>query len=70
MEIATIVMNDADEELVEYFEYVLHEDKLLYPPTNWKEERELFIQILERSNTKLIKNVFIIILYFCIACIS
>ena len=70
MEDATIVMNDADEELVEYFEYVVQEDKLLYPPTNWKEERELFIQILERSNTKLIKNVFIIILYFCIACIS
>ena len=70
MEDATIVMNDADEELVEYFEYVVQEDKLLYPPTNWKEERELFIQILERSNTKLIKNVFVIILYFCIACIS
>ena len=34
MEDATIVMNDADEELVEYFEYVVHEENLLYPPTN------------------------------------
>ena len=44
MEHATIVMNEADEKLVEYFEYVVHEDNLLYPPTNWKERRELFIQ--------------------------
>ena len=49
---ATIVMNDADEELVEYFKYVVHEENLLYPPTNWKEERELFIQMLERSSTQ------------------
>ena len=34
MEDATIVMNDADEELVEYFEYVVHEENLLYPPTS------------------------------------
>ena len=34
MEDATMVMNDADEELVEYFEYVVHEENLLYPPTN------------------------------------
>ena len=34
MEDATIVMNDADEELVEYFEYVVREENLLYPPTN------------------------------------
>ena len=43
----TIVMNDADEELVEYFEYVVREENLLYPPINWKEGRELFIHILE-----------------------
>ena len=47
MEDATIVMN-VDEELVEYFEFVVHEENLLYPPTNWKEGRELFIHILER----------------------
>ena len=41
MEVATIV---------EYFEYVVHEENLLYPPTNWKEGRELFIHILERSS--------------------
>ena len=39
-----IVMKEADEKLVEYFEYVVHEKNLLYPPTNWKERRELFIQ--------------------------
>ena len=37
MEDATNVMNDADEELVEYFEYVV------YLPTNWKEGRKLYI---------------------------
>ena len=47
-----MVMNDADEELVEYFEYVVHEENLLYPPTSQKEGRELFIQILERSSTQ------------------
>ena len=52
MEIATIVMNDADEELVEYFEYVVHEENLLYRPTKWKEGRELFIHILEKSRTQ------------------
>ena len=52
MEDATIVMNDADEELVEYFEYVVHEENLLYPPINWKEGEELFIQILERSSAQ------------------
>ena len=52
MEDATIVMNDADEELVEYFEYVVHEENLLYPPINWKEGQELFIQILERPSTQ------------------
>ena len=46
MEDATIVMNDVDEELVEYFKYVVREENLLYLPTNWKEERELFIHIL------------------------
>ena len=71
LEDATIIMNDADEELVEYFEYVAREENLLYPPTNWKEGRELFIHILESSSTKLlIKNVFVFISYFCIACIS
>ena len=43
MEVATIV---------EYFEYVEHEENLLYPPTNWKEGRELFIHIFERSSTQ------------------
>ena len=49
---ATIVMDDADEELVEYFEYVVHEENLLYPPINWKEGQELFIQILEGPSTQ------------------
>ena len=31
---ATIIMNDVDEELVEYFEYVVREEHLLYLPTN------------------------------------
>ena len=52
MEDAAIIMNDVDEVLVEYFEYVVHEENLLYPPTNWKEGRELFIHILERSSTQ------------------
>ena len=52
MEDATIVLNDADEELVEYFECVVHEENLLYPPTNWNEGQELFIHILERSSTE------------------
>ena len=52
MEDATIIMNDVDEELVEYFKYVEREENLLYPPTNWKEGRKLFIHILERSSTQ------------------
>ena len=52
MEDAVIIMNDVDEVLAEYFEYVVHEENLLYPPTNWKEGRELFIHILEMSNTQ------------------
>ena len=52
MEDAAIIMNDVDEVLVEYFEYVVHEENLLYPPTNWKEGRELFRYILERSSTQ------------------
>ena len=34
MEDATIIMNDVNKELVEYFEYVLREEILLYPPNN------------------------------------
>ena len=36
MEDAKIVMNDGDEEYfdVEYFEYVVHKENLLYPSTN------------------------------------
>ena len=52
MEDATYVMSNVDEGLVEYFEYVVHEKNILYPPTNWKEGRELFIHILERSSTQ------------------
>ena len=52
MEDAAIIMNDVNEIIVEYFEYVVHEKNLLYPPTNWKEGRELFIHILERSSTQ------------------
>ena len=52
MEDAAIIMNDVNEVLVEYFEYVVHKENLLYPPTNWKEGRELFIHILERSSTQ------------------
>ena len=52
MEDVTIVMNDVDEELVEYLEFFVHEENLLYLPTNWKEERELFIYILERPGTQ------------------
>ena len=52
MEDATIIMNDANEELVEYFEYVVQEETLLYPITNWNEGRELFLHILERSSTQ------------------
>ena len=33
-------MSDVDKELVEYFEYVVHEENLLYLPTNWKERWE------------------------------
>ena len=42
MEDATIITNHVDEELVEYFKYALRKENLLYPPTNWKEGRELF----------------------------
>ena len=49
---ATIIMNDVDEELVVYFEYVVREENLLYPSTNWKEGWELFLHILERSSTQ------------------
>ena len=52
MEDAAIVMNSDDEELVEYFAYTVHEENLLYPPTNWKKVWELFIHILERLRTQ------------------
>ena len=52
MEDAAIVTNSDDEELVEYFEYTVHEENLLYPPTNWKKVWELFIHILERLRTQ------------------
>ena len=52
MEDATIIMNDVDEELVEYFKHVVREENSLHPPTNWKEGRELYIHILERSSTQ------------------
>ena len=52
MEDAAVIMNDVDEVLAEYFEYVVHEENLLYPPTNWKEGLELFTHILERSSTQ------------------
>ena len=52
MEDATIIMNDVDEELVEYFQYVVREENLLYPPSNWKEGWKLFLHILERSSTQ------------------
>ena len=45
MEDATFIMNGVDEELLEYFEYVVHEENLLYPPTNEKDGQELFIHI-------------------------
>ena len=51
MEDATFIMNGVDEELLEYFEYVVHEENLLYPPTNEKDRQELFIHIFERSST-------------------
>ena len=37
MEDPTVITNDVDVELVEYFEYVVHEENLLYPPTNEKD---------------------------------
>ena len=52
MEDATIIMNDADEELVDYFENAAREENLLNPPTNWKEVRKLFLHNLERSSTQ------------------
>ena len=45
MKDATIVINDVDEEFVEYFEYVVHEENFLYLSTNWKGVWELFIHI-------------------------
>ena len=50
MEDATIVANDANEEIVECFEYVVQEETSLYPLTIWNEGRELFLHILERSS--------------------
>ena len=52
MEDATIIMNDADEELVDYFENAAREENLLNPPTNWKEVRKLFLHNLERPSTQ------------------
>ena len=52
MEDAAIIMNDVDEVLVEYFEYVVQEENLLYPRTNWKEGPKLSMHILERSSTQ------------------
>ena len=48
MEDATVIMNDVDEELVDYFENAAREENLLNPPTNWKEVRKLFLHNLER----------------------
>ena len=52
MEDATVIMNDVDEELVDYFENAAREKNLLYPPTNWKEVRKLFLHNLERPSTQ------------------
>ena len=52
MEDATVIMNDVDEELVDYFENAAREENLLYPPTNWKEVRKLFLHNLERPSTQ------------------
>ena len=52
MEDATVIMNDVDEELVDYFENAAREENLLNPPTNWKEVRKLFLHNLERSSTQ------------------
>ena len=52
IEDATIIMNDVDEELVDYFENAAREKNLLNPPTNWKEVRKLFLHNLERSSTQ------------------
>ena len=49
LEDASTIINEADEELVEYFTYVLNEEQLPYPPRDWKEGRELFIRLLEIS---------------------
>ena len=43
MEYATIFMNDVDEELVEYFEYVVLEENLSYSPTGRKGVNYLYI---------------------------
>ena len=50
MEDATIIMNYFDKGPVEYFEYVVREENLLYPPN--KKGWELFKYILERSSTQ------------------
>ena len=46
---ASAIINEVDEELKEYFAYVVNEEQLQYPPLDWKEARELFMHILERA---------------------
>ena len=43
------ILNDCDPTLAEYFEYVIQEKQLNYPPRDWKETEIMFETIIDYS---------------------
>ena len=63
MEDVTIVLNDVDEGLVEYFEYVVYKDNLLYPPTNEGRTGTINIYFGKVKHTIINKKTFLFLFY-------
>ena len=43
------ILNNHDSTLVEYFDYVIQEKQLNYPPSDWKEAKSMFETIIDCS---------------------
>ena len=46
-EAALSALSVEDEELMEYFQYVVSISNLKYPPTTWEEGRDVFLKIIQ-----------------------
>ena len=43
-----LILSENDAELQDYFEYVIRNERLVYPPCNWSEGKTLFEQIIRK----------------------